>query len=365
MADLKSLIERLQADGTFANITNNPLAQFGAAARRYVGAEILPERLVEENSYTETNVKYRTVIANSNGRYSPPVKKGGVGLVGDMKVELGTSDIARELTGREFDAIVRLTRRGDDIAAAAQAMGWVDTNIVRALLEYTEQQRWQAIVDGEVIRQGANGFSEPVAYPNPAGHRVAAGGDWTSDAYDPFDDILAMAQTLTDKGYRVTRIITSSAVIASMAKNENVAKRTGSLQVSASGTIEILAGFATRNAINNVMTASGLPALETYDLTYRDEDGSQTRFLANDAMVFVSETGQDETIVFNDAVKVVPNIVGYSALGLPVGLGSPQRALFLAPQFDKPPRVEAQGWQETLPVITEPEALGVISGIAI
>jgi hypothetical protein len=30
---------------------------------------------------------------------------------------------------------------------------------------------------------------------------------------------------------------------------------------------------------------------------------------------------------------------------------------------DKPPRIEAQGWQTSLPVITEPEAIGVLTGI--
>jgi hypothetical protein len=31
---------------------------------------------------------------------------------------------------------------------------------------------------------------------------------------------------------------------------------------------------------------------------------------------------------------------------------------------DKPPRVEAQGWETSAPVITEPEAIATITGIA-
>lgn len=364
MADLGTLINRMQADGTFQTITGNPLAQFGTAARRYVGAELLPERLVSENAYREANIKYRTVIANSGTRFSPAQKKGGIGLVGEMLVELGSSDIARELTGREYDALLQMVRNGDDMAAMAQATNWVDTAIVRALVELAEQQRWQAIVDGSVVRLGANGYNETIAYSNPAGHRAAAGGTWSSDAYDPFDDILTMSNLLSSKGYRVTRIITSTPVISLMAGNEKVARRTGSLSVSASGTIEILSGFATRDAINNVMTSSGLPALEVYDLTYRTEDGTSNRFLDDGAMVFVAETGQDETIVFNDAQKIVPNIVGYTAIGRPAGSSTPQRALHMELLTDKPPRIEAQGWQESLPVIAEPEALAVITGIA-
>lgn len=364
MADLNTLIQRMQEDGTFASVTSNPLAQFGTNARRYVGAEILPERLVSSNSFTEDKISYRTVIANAGTRFSPAQKKGGLNIVGQMAVQTGTSDIARELTGQEFDALVRLTNSGGDVEAMARAIGWVDTNVVRALIEYVEKQRWEAIVAGSVVRAGSNGYSETITYPNPSGHRAAAGGTWTSDSYDPFDDILAMANLLASKGFRVTRIITSTAVVTKMAGNAKVAARTGSLQVNASGQIVTLGGFATRDAINNVMTASGLPAIEVYDLTYRKEDGTQARFLLDGNMVFISETGQDEVIVFNEATKVVPNILGYSALGVPTGYGSPGRALFVSPQNDKPPRVEAQGWQETLPVITEPEAIAVINTIA-
>jgi len=364
MADLRTIIERMQSDGSLQMVTGNPLAQFGTAARRYVGAELLPERAVDSNNYTEDKISYRTVIANSGTRYSPAQKKGGIGLVGSFEVALGTSDIARELTGREFDALQRLANVGNDIAAAASYTNWVDVNIVRALQEYTEQQRWQAIVDAEVIRTGSNGYSETITYPNPAGHRAAAGGSWSSDSYDPYDDILAMSEVLRGKGYRVTRIITSSSVISLMAGNEKVAQRTGSLQVNASGQIVTLAGFATRDAMNQVMVSSGLPPFEVYDLTYRTEDGTRTPFLTDDAMVLVAESGQDESIVFNDATKVVSNVLGYSALGVPTGYSDPQRAYHQVLKTDKPPRLEAQGWQETLPVITEPEAIAVITGIA-
>jgi hypothetical protein len=364
MADLRTLINTMQADGSFLTVTSNPLAQFGTAARRYVGAEILPLRFVPENAFREANVKYRTVIANSGTRYSPAQKKGGVGLVGDVLVELGNIDIARELTAVELDALQHLLRSGLDAEAADKLLGWYDMSVVRAIMETIEQQRWQAIVDGSVVRTGANGYNETIAYSNPSGHRAAAGGSWSSDAYDPFDDILAMNNLLSSKGYRLTRIITSTPVITKMAGNEKVARRTGALSISASGTIELLSGFATRDAINNVMTSNGLPALEVYDLTYRTEDGTANRFLDDGAMVFVAETGQDEPIVFNNATKILPNIVGYSAVGRPVGYGQPGFGTHIEFKTDKPPRIEAEAWTETLPVITEPESIAVITGIA-
>lgn len=364
MADLATLIARMQADGTFTQITSNPLAQFGTASRRYVGAELLPERLVEENAYRESNIRYRTVIANSGTRFSPAQKKGGANLVGDMLVELGNSDIARELDGREYDALLRLTQRNEDMQAMDKLISWTDINVGRALVELCEQQRFQALVNGEVVRKGQNGFQETVTYPVAAGHSVSEGGSWASDAYDPFDDILGIHRLLAGKGFQTSRIITSTRVVATMAANDKVAARTGSLQVVGNNVVAA-GGFATINSINGIMQSNGLPVIETYDLQYRDEDGSLTRFLPEDVMIFVSQTGQDEVIAYENVQKIVPNILGYTAIGRPVGMPNAGRAFDAKLHTDKPPRLTAEGWQESLPVITEPESFAVITGITL
>ncbi len=135
MADLKTIIDQLGSDGTFALIGGNPFAQFGAGTRRYVGAEILPERLTNENAYREALIRYRTVIANDAPRFSPAQKKGGADFIGDMLVELGTQDIAVELTGREYDALVQNANRGNAESVATTIAQWVDLRVNRALIE--------------------------------------------------------------------------------------------------------------------------------------------------------------------------------------------------------------------------------------
>lgn len=363
MADLKTLINRMIADGTFQTISRNPLAQFGSGARVYLGASVLPPKFVPENAYRESNIRFRTVIANDGTQYSPAQKIGGSSGVGEMLVELGYSDIASELTGREYDLLQGLLRNSNDQAVQDEISSWVDTTVIRGLAELDEKKRWEAIVDAEVTRKGQNGYGETIAYPNPAGHRAAAGGDWDSDAYDPFDDIIAMVNLLDTKGYRCTRIITSSAVVNKMAANAKVQQRSGSLQVSASGTIEVLSGFGTRNAVANSMNASGLPVIETYDLTYEKEDNTRTKFLPTDAMVFLSETGREERVTFEQGTKVVGDVLGYTAIGRAAGQSEPGARLFVEQFEDKPPRIEAQAWEASLPVITEPEAMAVITGI--
>jgi hypothetical protein len=83
---------------------------------------------------------------------------------------------------------------------------WAEVTLNRPLLEVIEKQRWQAIIDASVVRIGDNGYGETVTYPNPTGHRVAAGGTWSDNAYDPYADIMALAEVLAVKGYVVNRI---------------------------------------------------------------------------------------------------------------------------------------------------------------
>ncbi len=361
--DLITLLNKLNADGVFGAIARNSFAQFGTPVRRYVGAEILPERLTTENAYREDLIRYRTVIANDAPRYSPAVKKGGVDLLGSFLVELGTQDIAAELSGREFDAIVQAALRGDGEAVAQTITNWVDLRINRALIEKTEVQRWQCLVDAQVVRSGANGFNETIAYSNPAGHRSAEGGSWSSDAYDPMDDIIAKHELLASKGYRTSRIITSTAVVSTLAKNSKISARTGTLQV-VGGSLVAAGGFATINSINQMLQSNGLPVIETYDATYRTEDGTMNKFLADDAMVFVAEGGLDpQTFQFEDETRVVSNPLGYTAIGRGAGQQEAGRVVNVEVKTNKPPRVEAEGYQESLPVLTEVEAVAVITDI--
>src|SRR4051794_1173403 len=100
--NLITLVKTAMADGTFATIAGNQAAQFGPPSRQYLGATLLPEKQVAKNIFRETGVRYRTIIANDGTRYSPAQKKSGE-LIGSMLVELGHSDIAREITAEDYD----------------------------------------------------------------------------------------------------------------------------------------------------------------------------------------------------------------------------------------------------------------------
>jgi hypothetical protein len=171
-----------------------------------------------------------------------------------------------------------------------------------------------------------------------------------------------MADLLAGKGMTVSRIITSRPVLSIMAANNTVKTRTGIAVVNTSGQITSAAGRATREAINGILQSDGLPPIELYDRQYRTQSGTEY-FLPRDVMVMVATTGRDVEVDLGDTINFFGDTLGYTAIGRAVGQSAPGRVLFAEPKGDKPPRIEAQGWQTSLPVITEPEAIAVITDI--
>lgn len=360
--DIATLLNEMRESGYFESIARNPLAQFGRRARRYIGAELLPERLVEENAYREEQIRYRTVVANAGTRYSPAQKK-GADLVGSFLVELANGDIAREFSGRDYDALLRVLMRNDSMEAMASLTRWFDTTVNLALVEAMEVWRWQAIVSAAVSLTGDNAYAETVDYSNPAGHRAAQSANWSTDSTDVFEDIFNMADVLSGKGYTVNRIITSRTVLSKMAGNATVRSRVGVAVVNSSGQIEAASGRASLAAINGALQSDGLPPIELYDLQYRTQTGTGY-FLPRSVFVLVCTTGRDEVIDLGDEERTVLDTLGYAAIGRAAGQSQPGRVLRAELMEDKPPRIEAEGWFAGLPVITEPEAIGVINNIA-
>jgi hypothetical protein len=361
MPDISTLVNSMLADGSVQTIARNRRAAFGRQNRRYLGTTLLPERTVAANAYRDYSIKYRTIIANDAARYSPvQLKKGS--LAGSMLVELGDSDIGDEFSAEMYDALILLLNQNQSMTAVAQITNWLDTAVNLSLIEHNERQRWQAIVDAEVIRRGDNEYYEAVAYPDPAGHRAAQSAAWSTDSTDIFDDIATAADLLASKGFTVNRMITSRQVASIMSGNATIRTRTNRVTVNGSGQITSTTGRAQLADINQMMGADGLPNIELYDLQYRTQSGSGY-FLPRDVFVLVATTGRDETIDLGDSEELFPDTLGYTAVGRAAGQSDPGRVIRMEAFENKPPRIEAQGWQTSLPVISEPEAIAVITSI--
>lgn len=370
---IASFLEVLRNNGTLMRLATDPAAQFGTPTRRYIGAELLPERPTTTNDYIEDKIRYRTIVANAGTRYSPSQKKGGA-IVGSFAVHLAHQDIASELTAQEYDLLARRLRgagayQGDRLqsqpgmAAVAQTVNWLDTVIVRALIEVLEVYRWQAIVEKLVTLTGDNAYNDTVEYPSYPDLDVTAGGDWTDPTYDPFEDIFNLSLAMSNRGVQVGRIIAGQQAITKLLRNELVRTRVGRAVVSPTGQIRGTIGAATLAEVNQALAADGLPPIEPYNLTYNTELGAKF-FLRRDAMVLVGATGAIEEVDLGGGqYETIENVIGYTGVGIAAGQATPGRYIRAVAQENKPPRIEAEGWQTALPVITEPESFGVIKGI--
>jgi hypothetical protein len=363
---LGTFLERLIEQGRVEAIMTNEFSQFGIEPRQYIGAQLMPEETRESNEYRETEVYYRTVIAEGSSRYSPAqVRDGGV-IGGEMLVELGESDISKILRGDRYDDMVEYLNQDAELASR-ELLDWVNSMLNMALVEYNELQRWNCLVNAQVDIE-INGTTQTVQYPDPTGHRVSAAGDWSTDTYDPFDDIFAMQNQLRKKGYVIENIITSHEVMTTMRQNPKVAKRSGNVLSLNTTDSEIYVQSIEDSDVRSVFDQNNLPAPQEYNLNYYAEDGTPNRFLPKDAMVFTCRTGTETEVRLSadpEQRRMLRDTVGYTGIGTPAGQRAPGRAFDLQPKSDKPPRIEGDAWQTSLPVLTNPEAVGVIDDITL
>lgn len=354
----------------FTQIVNNPLSQFGPEGRRYLGATLLPEETKTNNTYKETYIQYRSNVANAGTRYSPPQMKGNA-LTGSMTVELAESDIAAEFSSQDYDTIVDMIKVLPEttplsevpVQAMVLMMRWAEQMLLTPLIEFNEMCRWQAIVDAQVQLRGDNGYQENVAYSNPSGHRVNAGGQWSNITYDPYADIQAGVQKLQDKGYTVSRMIAGLPVVQMLLRNPKIQARMGMISI-ASGGVTGMPMNVTLKRLNDLLAEDGLPVIEQYDLQYRTQTGT-SYFLSRTSFVMCATTGRDTEIDFGDTAPwMLPNTLGYTAVGRPANRAGSGRATVVEYNDKKGAPVNGEAWQTSLPVITNPEAIYVIKNIS-
>ncbi len=355
--DLATLLKNLAATGDLALIAVNALAQFGVGARLYLGATLLPEKLVPKNIFRESSIRFRTIVANDGTRYSPVQKKDGK-LTSSVLVELGESDIGSDITSEDYDALLDMLATASGLDPASDFVrAWADATINLALVEHNERQRWGAICAGQIIRKGDNGYLETVNYPNFTGQRANATVQWSNPANDPFEaDILPRVQLLRDKGFVVNRIVTSNNVRTIVQRNPNV--RNAVLGRSDG------AGMVSLAKLAEYMASNDLPPIETYDLTYQLQNDVTRWFYPRNAMTFICTTGRDQTVDAGEEKINLSDTLGYVGVGRAAGQSAPGRRILLQAKEDKPPRVDGQGWQTSAPVLQDPDATSTVGSIS-
>lgn len=371
MQEVLALLEGLQAQNVLVETVNFPKLQLGPKARNYYFSRILPEKRVLRNEYREEEISYKTVMANSGTRYSPVTLKAGA-RVGSFLVELGHSDTGSEYTGQAFDALVdKLGQNNVDSMEQAETeiINFTDRTIGRSLAEYREKQRCDAIVDATILREGFNGYKEIVQVPNPTGHRVivpsgtkSSPQGWYNSAYDPMEDIIGMVTYLrVVKGLIATRFVSSMKIKMLLARHPRVQAYGNGVTV-VQGQLQGSGPNGSGMTVDMALAKNDLPPLDTYDLRYWLPDGTNQRFMRDTAFVVLCQTGRDQAIDLGDEEPIpLYDTMGYTAIGRPVGEAQPGVTVRSTFKNDKPPRIELEGWQTSLPVLQDPEAIAVLT----
>ncbi len=339
-------------------------AQFGLASELYLGHTILPERAVPGNVIKNQNIRYRSIIANDAARYSPVQLKEGAAMFGSMLAEMAESDVGTEFTGPDYDTLRRLLNTGGAFAAMPRLLGWLDREVLQAILRLDEKRIWQAIENGVVDRLGDNSYAEAIAYDDPAGHRFAITDDWDAvsagvSVSDPMDTIFAVMELAQSKGIRIARVIMSGTTQLRMVGNTRFQDRA---QYGGAGFVppncSIIRGFPAIGDVANVFGRNGLPAPEIFDGTYEDGTGRH-RYLGEHKIVFIGATDQQEEIVpLEGDTFYAGNTLGYTGIGEPQGEDTSERVITLKAEVeDKPYRIVTKGWETSLPIIELPEHL--------
>lgn len=370
---LTELLAELQESGAIADLLNDPAAQFGTGELPYLGATLLPERLVQENMYKETQVKYRSFLAHAGSYYSPSQLSPTGELVGSFNVELGKTDQADQVTAQDYKNLMTLLNRKQSREAILAAIRWFDYHILQPHLDLNEAYRWQAIIDAQVVRLGSNGYVEPVDYPNPAGHRPAAISGGTTSApngwydqtgsYDPFEDIFAMVDLLDKKGYRVNRILTGGRKLPSvMSRNPTVRERTSRITINSSGAIDAQPGRATSGQINSFLSEDGIPPIEIYRKTYHTRADGEKLYVPDNKMVFICSTGRTEAVDLGSrGVLTLENTLGYFGIGTTAQAFTPGRTINIEEKNLYPGGYMAECIQIGLPAVLSPDSIAVLT----
>lgn len=369
--DIPSLLDYLRATRDIEQLTGTLLTQWGPRDRRMMSADLLPPRRVMANQDTIEDVRYRTVAAVDGTRYSPAQLVDGGELWGKVHYELGNSDIMRQITGANWDAINRYLASNMGAQAAVAVVGFFNSMIIQALVEHDELANWSAIVFNEVIRRGDNAYYEYVGGPELTGHRVDASVDWTDATKDPWtEDIIPRIRFLTNLGYARNgiRVYTSEAVLQTLADHPTTANRLLIGPLATGQTAAESLGWVSESDVANILRRKlGVRSVETNEMRIMTKTGDE-RVYPEDHMTFIATTNRSEEVIYNEDdpadIRVVRGTIGFTGVGIPANSTRPGRRSALEAFLNqKDARIQMQGWQTTGPVILDPTAITDIASI--
>lgn len=384
MTSFYELYEKIQEERYFTRLALNPMAQFQSEQGTLLGASLLPERLVEENSYEETTIRYKIKPALYNNRYSPTQMQDGGRIVGSFTVSLSHTDTQKQMSSKEHDDLMKLLGQGGDVQAMSRVISWSDNQLIRPHTINNEIARFESLLLGRVNRVTTDGQMEPIEYYRPPNHVVtiaggttAAPAGWYAGDYDPFPDMELGVRTLQRLGYRAIAMYSMPDLGYVLRDNEKIKERNQYAVVNDAGQVGAAQRQLTFAGLDRLIIANELPMLTTYNNGYESIDEGFKRYMdvedGYDYLIIVGATTRNYDLAtdyvgttgtqvegFTDGAIDLENVMGYVALGRNAGEASPGRTINTKVSDVKPKGLWGESYQTGLPVPQDPQSYYIL-----
>jgi hypothetical protein len=151
--------------------------------------------------------------------------------------------------------------------------------LIRGIAARMELARGDALVNGSVTI-AENGVAASLAFGRQGGHSVTAGASWLTSSTDVIADLMAWTELYRDNNsVEPGVLLTSSKVVNALLKNAG-------FRSMLAGGLVATPSVITRDSLQQILSAYGLPRIETYDVSVSVGDVA-TKVIPDDKLLIL------------------------------------------------------------------------------
>lgn len=158
--------------------------------------------------------------------------------------------------------------------------------LIDAAYERVEAMRMQALTTGTIVLSG-NGGKYTYDFQMPVANKKTVTTSWSNASADIIKDIDDIKLSMKAQGVELKYIIVNSNVVRYFMQNTKIKN---AIYVMANGNVDVTSA----RAVSYIATETGINIIEQ-DNVYANEDGTTTKYFADDIAVFIPEGPLGET----------------------------------------------------------------------
>lgn len=251
----------------------------------YVLDQILPNKLLGKNTVDLTELT-RTNRAAKFRSFDGRIHRSQRDSLTTSQVKLPPLSSMNGVGEQETLDLEAARHNGGSNSALIDQIYDDATNLTGEVLTRMELARGDVLGDGKFTLAGENGLTLEADFGVPAEHIVSTATAWSNTATATVVmDLTAWVDVyVATNGRRPAGVAISNKVLGYMLRNAEVR--------SLAATLAGAPGIVTRAALESVLDAFGLPPIKFVYDTKVDVDGTATRVLPEDKILFVPDAGE-------------------------------------------------------------------------